>query len=124
MKLLIVEDEEVLSKSLTEKFTSEGFEVSCAFDGKDGLEKALKIHPDVILLDILMPKMDGIGVLKELRKDDWGKEAKVVILTNLGDTEKIAQAMQAGMDGSFTYLIKTDQTLDNILSEVNKILEK
>jgi len=124
MNILIVEDEEILLDSLSEKFGNEKFKVIKAKDGQDGLKKALENHPDVILLDILMPKMDGVEMLRELRKDDWGSHAKVIILTNLGDTEKVAEVMRAGLDGSFTYLVKTDQTLDSILGEVNKIIEK
>lgn len=124
MKILIVEDEELLLNSLVEKFTIEGFEVLKATDGIDALEKSLKIHPDIILLDILLPKMNGTEVLKNLRSDDWGKHAKVVILTNLNDTEKVAEMMSVGMDGSFTYLVKTDQTLEKISQEIKKILRK
>ncbi len=122
MKLLIIEDEELLINTLEEKFLAEKFEVIKAADGEDGLKKALDIHPDVILLDILMPKIDGITMLKELRKDSWGKHAKVVILTNLNDTGKVAESMGVGLDGSFTYLIKSDQTLESISKEINKVI--
>ena len=74
-KILIVEDEEIMLKALVEKFSSEGFEVVQAIDGEEGLKKALCEKPDIILLDILLPKMDGMAVLKKLREDTWGKHA-------------------------------------------------
>jgi CheY-like chemotaxis protein len=124
MKILIVEDEQILLNSLVEKFSEENFEVLTATNGIDGLDKALKHHPDIILLDILMPKMNGLTALKKLRLDTWGSHAKVVILTNVNDNEKIAEAMKAGLNSSFIYLLKTDQTLESIFEEVKKIIEK
>jgi len=81
-KILIVEDELTLVTALSEKFTREGFEVLTANNGKKGLQSALKNKPDLILLDILMPVMDGMTMLKHLRKDPWGVNVFVFILTN------------------------------------------
>lgn len=72
-KILIVEDEESLLKTLGEKFTLEGFEVVKAQNGVEGLRVALQEHPDLILLDIVMPVMGGMEMLGKLRQDDWGK---------------------------------------------------
>lgn len=81
-KILIVEDEHSLLMALSEKFTHEGFEVLTATNGKTGLKSALKNKPNLILLDILMPVMDGMTMLKELRKDPWGMNVFVLMLTN------------------------------------------
>ncbi|MFA7385407.1 MAG: response regulator [Candidatus Paceibacterota bacterium] len=122
MKILIVEDEKVMLDSLAEKFTKEGFETIKAVDGEEGLKKALEFHPDLILLDIMMPKMDGLTMLKKIREDSWGENVKVVILTNAEDNKRIAEGVEYGLTDKFSYLIKTDNTLDSIVEEVKKIL--
>lgn len=122
MKILIVEDEKVMLDSLAEKFTKEGFETIKAADGEEGLKKALEFHPDLILLDIMMPKMDGLTMLKKIREDSWGENVKVVILTNAEDNKRIAEGVEYGLTDKFSYLIKTDNTLDSIVEEVKKIL--
>jgi two-component system response regulator MprA len=124
MKILIIEDESMMRNSLAEKFANEGFDVSIGIDGEDGLKKALQVHPDIILLDILMPKMDGLMMLKKLRQDSWGAHVKVIILSNVSDVEKIAEAMTMGWGGQFTYLVKTDHTLESVVKEVKKQLNK
>lgn len=119
-KILIVDDDENLRLVLTDKLNIFGFDVGTATDGKEGLEKALEMHPDVILLDILMPVMDGWEMLKKLREDDWGKKVKVIMLTGVEDTEAVAKAVQGG---SFAYLIKTDQSTDDIVDKIKSILK-
>ena len=91
--LLIVEDEKILSDTLEEKLVSEGFEVLKAIDGEEGLKLALDSHPNLILLDLLMPKVDGITMLKKLRKDTWGERANVIILTNVESSDKISESL-------------------------------
>lgn len=119
-KILIVEDEPTLKNILVDKLTNKGYEVSFALNGKKGLERALTIHPDIIILDIIMPVMDGIRFLDELRKDDWGKTAEVIILTNLTDAEKETKVMEQGVD---SYLIKCDMTLDQVVQIVEEKLK-
>jgi DNA-binding response OmpR family regulator len=94
-KILIIEDEKPLARALELKLTHEGFEVKSAFNGEEGLEVALHEHPDLIMLDIIMPVMDGITMLKKLREaNEWGKTVPVIFLTNLGaDDEKIMKAI-------------------------------
>jgi DNA-binding response OmpR family regulator len=116
--VLIVEDEAPMLKVLTEKFSKEGFTVFEARDGKEGLEVALDKKPDVVLLDILMPTMDGIEMLKRLREDPWGKMVPVFLLTNLNDLEKISESVRIGISG---YLVKTDWKLEDV---VNKVKDK
>lgn len=117
--ILIVEDEPSLRKVLVEKFQSEGYEVFEATDGKQGLETALSQQPDLTLLDVVMPVMDGLTMLKSLREDAWGKQAKVIMLTNLGDSEGVAESAKNGV---FDYLIKTDWKIDDLFELVKSKL--
>lgn len=120
-KILLVEDEDILLSPLTEKLRLENFKVNVAKDGERGLQLALSEHPDIILLDILLPKSDGLEMLKKLRKDEWGKDARVIILTNLKDTDKINEMMSISLDipnSTFDYIIKTDMSLDEIIDKI------
>lgn len=119
-KVLIIDDDENLVRVLADKLSLSGFEVESAGDGKEGLEKALSLKPRVILLDILMPVMDGWEVLRELRQDEWGKKAKVIMLTGVEDNESVAQAVQ---DGSFAYLLKTNLSMDDIADKIREMLK-
>ena len=114
-KVLIVEDEMAMLNVLADKFKREGFDVFKAADGDEGLEAALKERPNLILLDILMPKMDGMTFLRKLREDIWGKNATVVILTNLVDPRVAAETSESGV---FDYWVKTELTLDEIVEKV------
>jgi len=116
-KILIVEDEETLIKVLADKFSEEGFEVSQAVNGEEGLNKALAEKPDLILLDIVMPVMDGLTMLAKLRQDEWGKDAKVVLLTNLSDNEQVAKAFDNNVHD---YLIKTDWKISDLIEKVKQ----
>lgn len=86
-KLAIIEDDQAISQMYRLKFDTEGFEVETASDGKLGLELAEKMRPDIILLDLMMPGMNGDEMLAKLRKTPWGKRIKVIILTNMGEQE-------------------------------------
>ena len=119
-KVLIIDDNIDLSSVLVDKFSASGFEADSADNGEIGLKKALETHPDVILLDLVMPVMDGIEMLKRLRKDEWGKDAKVVILTLLDEVKYVAEAM----DNSFVgYIVKTDESLGNIVGKIKEVLK-
>lgn len=120
IKVLVVDDDENLRKALTDKLAASGFQVASAENGKMGLEKALAEHPDVILLDVLMPIMDGWVMLGLLRRDEWGKNAKVVMLTVVEDAEAVARAVQGG---SFNYLLKTGHSIDDIIGKIREILK-
>ncbi len=119
-KILIVEDETPLREALSFKLKDEGFEVSEAVDGERGLEKAIAEHPDLILLDVLMPKMDGQEMVKELQKDSWGKDASVIFLTNVSDPNKVAQIGEdsRGVTTVFDYLVKSDWKLEDVVKKV------
>lgn len=118
-KILIVEDELSIAKILNEKFVENDFEVFEAHEGFEGLRLAFEKHPDIILLDIIMPKMDGITMLQKLRNDEWGKNIPVLILTNLTDASKVSQALSENV---FDYLVKTDWKLDEVVHAVNEKL--
>lgn len=119
-KILVVEDEVSLNSLITDKLAHEGFEVCSASDGQEGLAMAISIHPDCILLDSLMPTMDGITMLKELRKDNWGKEAKIILLTNLTSSDNETEALNYNVTD---YLIKSDITLEDIYKKVKSKLD-
>jgi len=104
---------------LVSMFTIEGFNVIKAEDGQEGLDVALEHHPDLILLDIVMPKMNGMDVLQKLRKDEWGKNVPIILLTNLSDSEKVEDAMKYGV---YDYLIKTDWELKDVVKKVKEKL--
>jgi DNA-binding response OmpR family regulator len=86
-KIAIVEDDQAISQMYRMKFEAEGFQVETASNGKLGLELAEKMKPDIILLDLMMPEMNGDEMLTKLRKTTWGRDTKVIILTNMGEQE-------------------------------------
>src|SRR3989339_186432 len=114
-KVLVVEDEQPLQSALFEVLHSDNIQVIQAFNGEEGLEKAKKEHPDLILLDIIMPKLGGVKMLQELRKDAWGKNAQVIILTNLNVKEKVVEAAQENV---YDFFIKSDWDIEEIGEKV------
>jgi len=116
-KILIVEDDRVLRRVISDNLKAENFIAVEAEDGAAGLEMAKKEHPDLILLDVVMPRMDGIAMLEKLREDEWGKNAHVVMLTNLSEAEKVAQAAERGVND---YLIKADWDIAGIIEKVKE----
>lgn len=116
-KVLVVEDDRVLRKVVADHLKLDGFHVVEAEDGEAGLSLALSEHPDVTLLDVVMPKMDGMTVLERIRENEWGKNAKIIMLTNLSDTEKISQAQEKGVSD---YLVKADWDIQSIIEKVKE----
>jgi two-component system, response regulator len=96
-KIAIVEDDRAISQMYRFKFEAEGFEVETAENGKLGLELVQKMKPDIILLDLMMPEMNGDEVLAKIRKTPWGRHIKVVILTNMGEQEIPESLRQLGV---------------------------
>jgi len=86
-KVAIIEDDQAISQMYRIKFEAEGYDVETAENGKLGLELAEKIQPDIILLDLMMPEMNGDEMLQNMRQTDWGKTIPVIILTNMGEQE-------------------------------------
>ncbi len=103
-----------------DKFKSEGFLVTSAKDGQEGLNLAITDHPDLILLDIIMPVMDGMTMLSQLRQDPWGKTVPVILLTNLSEAEKVVESLREGV---YDYLVKSDWKLEDIVKKVREKLD-
>ncbi|MDA1169246.1 MAG: response regulator [bacterium] len=120
-KILIVEDEEALTMGLSDKFQNSGFATLVAKNGIDGLAQAMDQHPDLIILDILMPQMDGITLLKKLREDEWGKTAKVVMWSNSKDLD-VAEESKKEL-GALDFLIKSEWTFGDVVKKAEKFLE-
>lgn len=118
-QILLVEDEVSLRQILAEKLRIEKFSVLEASNGKEGLELSLERHPDLILLDIVMPVMDGLSMLQELRKDEWGSNVPVILLTNLNDSTKEFESMEMG---AFGYLVKADWKIDDVIAKISETL--
>ena len=118
--ILIIEDEVVLADALKDKLTREGYNILKAKNGEEGLAAALARHPDMILLDILMPKMDGLTVLKKLREDNWGKSVQVIIFTNFTEIEKISEALSNKVTD---YLVKANWDIDAIAQKIKEKLQ-
>lgn len=118
-KILIIEDEKIIRDVLVKIFTKEGFSVLEAADGEAGLAVAEKESPDIILLDIILPKIHGLAVLSRLRDSEWGKNIPVIILTNLSDSASVAEALAGGV---YEFLVKKDWTLDEIVAKVREKL--
>lgn len=114
-RILVVEDEKDLRDAIKTALSYENFEVETAEDGVEGFNKVHEFKPDLVLLDILMPKQNGIETLKALRKEAWGKDVPVIIMTVLDDMEKISEALDAGAS---EYLVKTDISLGTIVQKV------
>ena len=119
--ILIVEDEASMLAALRDKLSHAGFIILEAKNGQEGLTSALTNHPDLILLDIIMPIMDGMTMLDNLRLDPWGKSVPVVLLTNLSEADKVAASLRQGV---YDYLIKSDWKLEDIVKKVKTKLEK
>ena len=120
-KILVVEDEEILLTALREELNQSGYETEGAVDGEDGLAKVKSFKPDLVLLDLVMPKMDGMQVLKKLKENDSTKNLSVVILTNLSDYERISEALSLGAKD---YLVKANYSLNDLLEKVKTVLSR
>jgi two-component system, OmpR family, alkaline phosphatase synthesis response regulator PhoP len=118
-KILIAEDDSMLRNIMVEKLTKEGFEVIPAEDGEEALQKALSLLPDLILLDILMPKMDGVTMLKKLREDKKSVGTPVILLTNLTYGPQIDEAIKHGVQD---FMIKTNWKLDDVVKKIKQKL--
>ncbi len=119
-KLLIVEDDKSIRDLYCIKLEKSGFEVFAAEDGGKGLDMAKKELPDIILLDVMMPVMNGFEVLKQLRKYDPTKETPVIILSNFGEIDQMTNGFTAG---ATDYLIKAEHTPSDVVEIVNETLK-
>ena len=119
-KVLIVDDEVKIRQIIVNELKKQGLDVIEAGNGEEGLQSALKDKPDLILLDITMPVMDGLTMLQKLRAEPEGKKVQVIVLTNSGDFGKIADAVEKGV---CSYLVKSDITTEDLVKRVKKFLE-
>lgn len=118
-KLLIIEDDKFLRELAVQKLFKEGLDVSAAMDGEQGILLAEKFTPDVVLLDILLPGIDGFEVLKRIRANETLKATRVIMLSNFGQTEDLEKARVLGAD---KFLVKANYTLDEIIKVVHEVL--
>lgn len=118
-KILLIEDEEIMVNLLQKKLTEEGYKIEIARDGIEGLEKAKLVKPNLILLDIVMPKMGGLEVLEEMQKDKKLKKIPVIIISNSGQPVEIDKAQKLGAKD---WLIKTEFDPQEVIEKVKKQL--
>lgn len=120
-RILVVEDEQNLSEIYSKLLSAEGFEVSTTDNDVSGLETALREKPDLIILDLLLPQKNGLDMLKDLRKDEWGKDAKVVVMTNLDPDNKILESV-VNYKPTF-YLRKVDTSTKEMVEKIKEAME-
>jgi CheY-like chemotaxis protein len=115
--VLIVEDEPSMQRALKSKLEHGGYDVQAASDGEEAVTILKTVVPDLVLLDLIMPKIDGISVLRQMKEDDRLRPVPVVILTNLSSGDKVAEAMALG---TFDFLVKANYSLDDVLKKVTE----
>ena len=119
-KILIIEDDSFLSEMYSTKLTQDGFEVEVAVDGKQGMDKIKNIKPDLVLLDIVLPKMDGFEILENTKKDKELQDIPIILLTNLGQKNEIEKGLSSGAD---EYIIKAHFTPTAVVAKVKEVLK-
>jgi|SRR3989344_4094413 len=119
MKVVVVEDEEILGKVLKEKLEKEKFKVSLATDGEAAVPLISDVVPDIVILDLILPKKDGFEVLKELKASPNLKQIPVLVLSNLGQDEEIKKALSLG---AIDYLVKTQHPIKEVVEKVKNYL--
>ncbi|OGZ18949.1 MAG: hypothetical protein A2175_01280 [Candidatus Nealsonbacteria bacterium RBG_13_42_11] len=119
-RILFIEDESAIQKTFGEVLSQEGYEIISALDGEIGLRLAKTKKPDLILLDLILPKMNGFDVLKHLKEDQETKDIPVIVLTNLEGIKDVDAVLQMGAK---TYLVKTQYTLEEVVEKIKKTLQ-
>lgn len=119
IKIAIVEDDQVISQMYRIKFEADGFDVETAENGKLGLELVKTMSPAIVLLDLMMPEMNGDEMLALMRKTDWGKDVPVIILTNMGEAEVPKEVLDLGVK---KVILKADMTPKQVVDLVKKQL--
>jgi DNA-binding response OmpR family regulator len=119
IKIAIIEDDPVISQMYRMKFEADGFDVQLANNGKRGVSLVEIFHPDIILLDLQMPEMNGVDALEIIRKHDWGKDIPVIILTNLGEEESPKQLSSLNIH---SYIVKANLTPRQVVQRVKEAL--
>jgi DNA-binding response OmpR family regulator len=116
-KIAIIEDDAAIAQMYRMKFEAEGYVVETAENGKLGLQLAQEMQPDIVLLDLMMPEMNGDEVLTKMRASDWGKDTKVIILTNMGEQEAPAILKELNV---LSFIVKADMTPRQVADVVQK----
>lgn len=119
-RVLLIEDDENVIRSITYTLEKAGYQVESTVSGRLGLETALNSHPDLIICDLILPDTNGADVVAHLRQDEWGKDAKIIILTNI-DEEKIKQKLQDLKVNK--YMVKVESTLQQVANAVKETLK-
>ena len=119
--VLLVEDEPVMLKLLADGFVTAGFNVLQGKDGEEGLQIGLAKHPDIVVMDISMPKMDGMTSMKKMRESDWGKKVPIIILTNLSANDEIMSGV-IKEEPSY-YFMKTEWEIEKLIEKVKQELQ-
>ena len=120
-KILFIEDESAIHKTFSDALTKEDYEITSALDGEIGLRLAKEKKPDLILLDLVLPKLNGFEVLKALKADEATKAIPVIVLTNLEQMEDIQRVIDLG---ARTYLVKSNYDLAEVVAMIKKAIEE
>jgi CheY-like chemotaxis protein len=118
-KIVVVEDMEPIRTALVVALQKRGHIVFPASNGKEGLQLILNKHPDLALIDIVMPEMSGEELVKQLRADAWGKELPIMVLTNIGDSDQIDALQELGV---YDYMIKSNWELERVVENIERKL--
>lgn len=119
-KILFIEDEQTLQKTVGEVLKQEGFEALSALDGEIGLRLAQEEKPDLVLLDLVLPKKDGFEVLRELKASEDTRNIPVIVITNLEGVGDVEKALELG---ATTYLVKASYSLEDVVSKIKSLLQ-
>lgn len=117
--ILFIEDEQALQRTMGVALQKGGYEVLQALNGEDGLRIAKEKHPDLILLDLILPRIDGFGVLKQVKEESVTEDIPVIVLTNLESADDVDKALELG---ATTYLVKANYNLEDVLGKVKAVL--
>jgi DNA-binding response OmpR family regulator len=119
--ILFIEDEPTLQKMIGRYLEQKGYNAVSALNGEIGLKLTKKIKPDLILLDLILPKKDGFEVLQEIKKDEELKNIPIIVLTNLEGSEEVEKALSLG---ATTYLVKANYDLDEVVKKIKEVLNQ
>lgn len=120
-KILVAEDDKFLANAYRVKLERDGYEVTSVYDGEEVIKTLESYTPDIIILDIIMPKIDGFAVLENLKKNDKWRNIPVIIASNLGQSEDIVRATKLGAQD---YIVKSDLSMKKVAEKIKGILEK
>ena len=121
LKIVCGEDDKLISASLVEGLKQAGFDAIPAYDGEEALAKVKSEKPDLVILDIMMPKLDGIGVVWELKANGDTSDLPIMMLTNMGDPGTISKILEAGVTD---YMLKSEQSIDQIVEKVKEVMSR